>query len=148
QFIDEYLVSERDRDKLRAVVAQLFQPLFDELGWEPKAGEADETRLLRAQLLHVLGYSARLQSISKEGEARLLKYLADPTSLEGSLADVVVSLAALDGHADRWEDFRQRARNARTPDAALRFRFALARFEDPALIEKTLQLTIGDEIPP
>jgi puromycin-sensitive aminopeptidase len=147
QFLDEYLVGERERPQLRALVAQLFQPLFNELGWDAKAGDSDETRLLRAQLLEALGHTARLPLITKQVESRLQQYLKDPTSLDGAVADSVVKLAALDGKADRWEDFRQRSKTG-TPESKLRFRYALAGFEDPALVDRTLQLTLGDDVPP
>ena len=75
QFLDDYLVSERDRPRLRALVAGLFSPLFAELGWDGKPGEPDETRLLRAQLLAVLGHTSRLPPLLAEVEARLARYL-------------------------------------------------------------------------
>jgi puromycin-sensitive aminopeptidase len=146
--LDDYLVVERDRPKLRALVAQLFEPLFHELGWEPKPGESDESRLLRAQLLEALGHTARLPSLVQQIEARLQRYLKDPAAVDGSVADEVVKLAAQDGREARWQEFRERARSSSTPEVRLRFRQALARFEDPALVERTLQLTISDEIAP
>jgi puromycin-sensitive aminopeptidase len=146
--LDEDVVGERERPLLRQLVARLFLPLFGELGWQPKAGETDETRLLRGKLLDVLGRTAREPSILKEAEARLQKYLQDPASLDGSVADAVVRLGALGGNAARWEDFRARARAAATPELQLRFRYALPQFEDPALVERTLQLSLGDEVPP
>jgi puromycin-sensitive aminopeptidase len=147
EFLDDHLVAERDRARLQAVVAQLFLPGFNELGWDARPGEADESRLLRGLLLRILGHTARLPAIGAEVEVRLQRYLKDPASLDGAVADEVVRLAALNGNAERWEDFRKRAREAKTPDAALRFRYALAGFEDPALVERTLQLSLSDEVP-
>src|SRR5262249_20945608 len=143
----EYLVSEADRPLFRTLVARLFSPLFAELGWEPKLQEPDETRLLRAQIAWVLGYTARLPPLLAEAEARLQKYLREPGSLDGTLADQVVRLGALSGNAARWDDYLSRT-HAATPETALRFRYALASFEDPALIARTLRLTLGDQIPP
>jgi puromycin-sensitive aminopeptidase len=146
--LDDDVVSERERALLHQLVARLFLPLFNELGWQPKPGETDETRLLRGKLIDVLGRTAREPSILKEAEARLQKYLLDPASLDGSVADEVVHLGALSGDAARWEDFRARAKSATTPELQLRFRYALPRFEDPALVERTLALSLSDEVPP
>jgi hypothetical protein len=147
EYLDDNIVGERERGRLQAVVAELFQPAWNDLGWEPKPGEPDETRLLRGLLLRILGHTARLPSIDKEVEARLQRYLQDPASLDGAVADEVVRLAAMNGDAARWEEFRKRAREARTPAVSLRFRYALAGFEDPALVERTLQLALADEVP-
>jgi aminopeptidase N/puromycin-sensitive aminopeptidase len=85
--------------------------------------------------------------VQAEAEARLQKYLQEPASLDASLADQVVRLGALQGSAARWEDFRARSQAAKIPELSLRFRYALTSFEDPALIERTLALTLTDEVP-
>ena len=96
-YIDDSLVAEADRPRFASLVAQLFLPLFVELGWDPKPGETDVTRLLRAQLLYMLGHTARLPSILSEAEVRLARYLKEPASLDGSVADEVVRLGAQSG---------------------------------------------------
>ena len=54
-YIGQYLVNDTDRDSYRAWLRQYLTPAMKELGWEPKPGESDEQRTLRARLFNALG---------------------------------------------------------------------------------------------
>ena len=73
-------------------------------------------------------------------------WLRDRGSLDANLAGPVVELAARYGSKSRHEAFRRTARAARTPQERNRFQLGLAAFRDPALVERTLALTLTDEV--
>jgi puromycin-sensitive aminopeptidase len=77
----------------------------------------------------------------------LERYLSDRTSLDPNLASVVVGLAARDGDVALYECYLERKRGAATdPQEEQRFLLALAAFEVPELIERTLALALGNEV--
>ena len=58
-YIGRYLVSSNDRDAYRMWLRQYLEPAMKEMGYEPKPGESDEQRTLRARVFGALGYDAR-----------------------------------------------------------------------------------------
>src|SRR5882762_5755341 len=51
-YIGQYLVNDSDRDNYRAWLRQYLNPIMKDVGWEPKPGESDEQKVLRARLLN------------------------------------------------------------------------------------------------
>jgi hypothetical protein len=55
---------------------------------------------------------------------------------------------AFAGGEDAFEAFRARMQDAPTPQEQDRYRYALARFRDPALMERLLALAVSGEVRP
>ena len=81
EYISNYLVSDADRAGLRAVGATLLTPVAAELGWQPKPGESDETKSLRARVLHTLGLRWSRSGRDRRGSS------VDGKGLAGSSVD-------------------------------------------------------------
>jgi hypothetical protein len=62
------------------------------------------------------------------------------------LRDPVVKLAAIDGDASLYDRYLARARAVTEPDEHYRYLYALARFSDPALIRRTMDLILSPEV--
>ena len=127
-------------------VARCFGPAFSALGWDPARGEAEKTRVRRAALLGLVGGVASASEVMAEAMARCQRYLADRRSLDPNLADAVVALAARTGDAKLHRRFQGAMRRAETPQEQRRFLFGLADFRKPALIERTLALSLSDAV--
>ncbi len=56
-------------------------PMLKDVGWEPKPGESDEQRTLRARLFNALGYDARDPEVLAEARKIADKALDDPSSV-------------------------------------------------------------------
>ena len=133
--------------RFRAWVGETFGPAFRQLGWTPRGGEDDAVRQRRAALLRLLGDLAEDPGVEAEAEQRIDAYLRDRASLDANLAGLVVELAARHGDKSRHDAYRRTMRRARTPQERTRFEHALAAFRDPALIERTLAMTLTDDVP-
>jgi aminopeptidase N len=127
-------------------VARTFGPAFTALGWDPARRESEATGVRRAALLSLVGGVAGDPAVVAEAGARAERYLAERRSLDPNLADAVVSLAARAGDADRQRRFERAMRRAATPQEQRRFLFALADFREPALVERTLALSLGEAV--
>jgi aminopeptidase N len=88
--------------------------------------------------------------VRTEARRRLERYLEDRNSLEPNLVPVVANLAARDGDAALYERYlaRKRASAADDPEEEERFLYALANFEEPELVSRTLALTFSDDVRP
>ena len=142
-----HAVADETRPAFETFVADYYREQFATLGWEPRPGEPVDERLKRAAVIGALGAIARAHTVRSEARRRLERYLTDRASLDPNLASVVVGLAARDGDAALYERYLERKRSAATdPEEEQRFLLALAAFEVPALIQRTLELAVSDEV--
>ncbi len=141
---DRFLEGE-PRERFRAFVRHLVAPAMDRLGWEADADEPDRIRALRGALLQglgVLGADPNAEAAAREfeAEARAGK------PVDASLAAAAVNVVAANGDAADYERYWTAYRESPTPQEQYRYLFALPLFRDPALFDRTLEATFGDDI--
>jgi aminopeptidase N/puromycin-sensitive aminopeptidase len=144
--IGEDMVGDSEREGYRAWVRSLLRPTAKELGWQPLPGEGVEQPGVRATVLSTLGRVGRDPEVLETARTLAHRYLADPLAIDPSLADTIVSLAALEGDAALYDDFLAATKTAKSPEEYYRFLFALARFSDPALLTRTLEYTLTPNV--
>ena len=138
------IVAAPDRPALQAFLRRLAGPALGRLGWTPGEGEDERRSRLRASLIRalgVLGADPDVRSRAAEVHARAV---ADPSSVDADVAGAVVAVVAAGGGPDEYEAFLARHRAAATPQEEVRYLYALAGFEDEALVARTLQLVFSD----
>ena len=135
------------RERFRDYVRTLVRPALDRLGWDPRAEDDELDRELRGDLIRtlgVLGDDPETQAMAREAEA--LSRTAG--GVDASVAAAAVEVVAFAGGEEAFEAFRARMQEAPTPQEQDRYRYALARFRDPALMERLLALAVSEEIRP
>jgi puromycin-sensitive aminopeptidase len=149
-WLENNVLADADRPSFGALVQSLYGPELAALGWDPRPDEPVDLRVKRAVVIGALGNLARDAGVLAEAHARLERYLADRGTLEPNLVSVVANLVARDGDAALYERFleRKRASAADDPEEEERFLYALASFETPTLVERTLALTFSDDVRP
>ena len=145
-YIGQYLVSDSDRDNFRAWLRQLLSPAMKEVGWEPKPGESDEQRTLRARLFGALGYDGRDPEALAEARKIADKALADPSSVDHELAGAAMPLAALTGDAGFYDKVMAAMKDAKSPELYYAYFFTLPQFNDPKLLQRTLDFAISPDV--
>jgi len=120
---------------------------MDRLGWEGRDGDVDVDRELRGELVRALGVlgddpETQAQAREAESEARA------GGDVEPAVAAASVDVVAFAGGQDDYERFRERVKSAPTPQEQIRYQVALARFRDPALMDRTLSATLTDDVRP
>jgi puromycin-sensitive aminopeptidase len=131
----------------REWLAGHFAPAFETCGWDAAPDEDDEARLRRAALLTLAGRVAEHEPLLESAAARCERYLDDRQSLEPNLADAVVSLGARAGGERQRHRFESAFAEARSPQEQRRFLLALADFREPELVQRTLDMTLGNQVP-
>jgi puromycin-sensitive aminopeptidase len=147
-WLECHVLADADRPRFAALVQALYGPELAALGWDARDGEPVDLRVKRSAVVHALGHLGRDGAVLDEARARLERYLVDRGTLEPNLVPVVANLVARNADTALYERFleRKRASAADDPEEEERFLYALASFETPALVERTLALTFTDDV--
>jgi aminopeptidase N/puromycin-sensitive aminopeptidase len=145
-YIGQYVVSDSDRDAYRMWLRQYLTPAMKEVGYEPKPGEADEQRTLRARLFNALGYDARDPETLEQARKIADKALTDPASVDHEIAGVALSLAALNGDAAFYDRVMAALKNPKSPEEYYGYLFTLPQFGDPKLLQRTLDFALSPDV--
>lgn len=145
-YIGDYLADDGDRSQYQAWVRSLIRPLAQELGFDPVPADTDERLSLRGTALGILGYTGRDPEVMSWARSATGRYMADPASVAPSLAGIAVQLAAENGGAALYDQFVARMEATKAPEDYYRYLFALTAFKDPALLKRTLEYSLSDEV--
>ncbi len=145
-FIGQYLVSDGDRDEYRNWLRHYLAPAMKDLGYEPKSGESDEQRTLRSRVFDALGYDARDPETLEEARKIADKALADPASVDSEMAGGAFALAALNGDSTFYDRVMAATKNPKSPEQYYTYLFTLPRFNDPKLLQRTLDFAISPDV--
>ena len=133
------------RTAFQGRVRTLARPALDALG-DPTRDETDLTSKLRGLLVGlvgVLGDDAGVQARCREWFDAASN---DPTSVDPELIAAATNVVAATGDTDTYELMRQRFLAAATPQEQLRHLYALAEFDDDALILATCEFAMSPEV--
>jgi puromycin-sensitive aminopeptidase len=147
-WLESHMLGDADRPRFAELVTALFGPELTALGWDARDGEPVDQRVKRAAVIGALGHLAADPAVLAEARCRLERYLADRSTLEPNLVPVVATLVARDGDAALYDRFLERKRTsaADDPEEEERFLYALASFEAPDLVARTLALTFTEDV--
>jgi aminopeptidase N len=144
--IREELTTKKTAAAYRAWVAQLLRPALDDVGWAPTSNEAEGRRELRATIVYALGRIARDPAVIAKAREIVISEVAKPGTVESTLLNQAVRVAALSGDVALYEKYLARSRQASDPEEQHRYMYALADFSDPALVRQTLDYILGSEV--
>ncbi len=147
EFISDHLVTDGDRDSYEQWVRRLLSPVAKELGWQAKPGESDETKTLRAHVMHTLGYAGRDPEVLAEARKLSDQGLREAALIDHTIAFTAFALAAENGDAALYEQIMDRLqkKGASLEEYYLYFQ-ALAQFREPKLLQRTLEYAISPAV--
>jgi alanyl aminopeptidase len=144
--IDRALVSDAAHPAFTRWVRALLGPAGRRLGWRARPGEGDEPKLLRELVLGALGGLGEDRSTLAQARRFTDQWLADPPGADADRARIALPLAAKRGDAKLFDRLVAALTKAGTPEVRVLALSGLAGFEDPALVERTLALTLDGTI--
>jgi hypothetical protein len=141
------IIDPRYRVNLEAFVRQLVEPAFDELGWEPQPGESPLIPRLRADLVRTLGTLGNHRRVQERAIELYERYKSNPAEVkDGDIVAALIRIVAHAGDATRYEEFCNNFKSpAATPQDKNRYLYALTAFQQPDLLQKTLDKTVIPE---
>jgi puromycin-sensitive aminopeptidase len=139
------VVDPAQRPRLEALVRDRMAGALTDLGWSPRAGEDELTRQLRGDLVRALGTIGNDVGV----QARAAEAYATHEGggeVDPNVLPALIAVLAHAGDRNRYDAFLERFRTAATPQQEQRYLYALAGFQQPALLEQTLGRTVNGEI--
>ncbi|HVP44325.1 MAG TPA: M1 family metallopeptidase [Terriglobales bacterium] len=140
EFISDYLVTAADRPQYEAWVRSLLHPIAEGVGYHTAPNDDDNTKQLRASVLHALGYAGNDATVVKVAQEMTSQALAGDES-DPSLFGGMVHIAAKHGDAALYDKVLARLKDPKLPPQEFyTWQFALGAFSDPALLKRTLEM--------
>jgi aminopeptidase N len=141
----DHVADPADRPALADFTRTTLTPLADQLGYLPAPAEPSRTSLLRALLLGALGTTGTDPAV----RAWALHYAQDPQSpLSPDLLRPMIKVVADIGDPQDYARFSKRFTKASTPQDIERYLVAIAKFDSPDLVARTLALALQPLLTP
>jgi aminopeptidase N len=145
RYAASYLVRDDDRSAYETWIQRIFEPVGDKLGWTPGANDSEELRAKRADLFNLVGDAGR--------DPKLVPIARDivQRALNGETADATLfyaasTIAARNGDAQLYNSIVEHLKTTKSPEEYFRWLRMLGRFEDPALVQRSLEYSISGQV--
>ncbi len=142
---DRVASTKEERDALAAWVRRTFGPEYAKLG-PPTANDSPNAIELRAHLLLLLGQQGEDPQVLDQAQTIAAKSLADPGSVDPTLAEAALGVAAEKGDTalfDKLQHLYETSNDPEVRDQALR---ELVQFTNPDLLERALEYSVSGKV--
>lgn len=133
-------------DQFAAYVRGRLKPQLQRIGWEATPTESPNVSILRDSLIETLARFGD-EEVLAEAKARFDAFVAGGTALSGGIRRAVTRAVAMQADDAAWAQLADLAAKAPTPLEQRFYLDALTFVKNPALAEKTLELSVGDAVP-
>ncbi|MFZ2492679.1 MAG: M1 family metallopeptidase [Thermoanaerobaculia bacterium] len=145
----EMALGDDERPLFGAYVRKTVMPVLERIGYERKPGETQTLTMLRPRLLAWTGNLGADPKVIAFAKERAAKFLADPATVDPSIAGIVLSISAYNGgEAAMYDEIQKRFEAATVPSERSRYLGVLSAFRDPALRDKALAYGLSDKLRP
>jgi aminopeptidase N len=142
---EQVAATPEQRSAVSAWIRSTFAPEYARLA-PPADTDSPNTRELRSELFGLLGYFGKDPAVLAQARQIVDKYLADPASIDATFGQTALAIAARNGDAALFDQLRKISETATNPEfqeGALRL---LAEFEDPALVQRSLDYAVSGKV--
>ena len=133
-----------DRAAFRKLAVARLSPVFQQVGWTAKPGEAGPTATLRTGLITALSTLGD-PAVITEAKRRYAADKTDKTAVPGPLRKAILASVGRNADATTWDALRAQAQAEKTPLIRDQLYTQLASAEDAALAAKALDLALTAE---
>jgi aminopeptidase N len=129
-----------------AYARRTLHPFMERVGWTPREGESSNVTRMRANLIASLGTLGD-EAVIAEARRRVRASESDASAMPAAIRASVLGVYAYNASEADYEALLQRARSAPDFVEQRRMWLLLASAQDEALARRTLQMTLGNDIP-
>jgi aminopeptidase N len=134
------------RGPFRAYARALLQRPLARVGWDARAGEADNIESLRATLLAAMGRFADT-AVMAEARRRFADFIAAPSSMSAAQRNILLDVVAANADGPTWDKLHALARTAATELEKQEYYRLLGAPADAQLAQRALDLALTEEAP-
>jgi aminopeptidase N len=146
-YVHEYFTTNETSAAYEDWIRRTLQPaLTPPIGTAPSLADTDQPARRRAALLRTLGVAGRDPEVLHNALAMVRGYLAGTADLDPTLIDTWVSLAATAGDRQLYQQYLEHSGRAGAPAERYRFLYGLAAFRDPALLRRTVEHALSEQV--
>ena len=145
-YIGRYVANDGDREAYRSWLRNVLAPAASEIGWEPKPGDSEEQKELRARIFGALGYNGRDPKVVADANLVTERVLENPASVDRELAGTALALSAMNGDETLYNRILAATKTAKAPEEYYGFLYTLTQFTDPKLLKRTLELAFSSDV--
>lgn len=142
-----YLVPTNLKPNYQRFLLKNFQARAHELGWTPRAGESDNVKLLRPNLVPVVATLGGDEQLAAEAKALTDKWFADHNSIDPNLVDAVLNTAGYYGDQALFDRFMAEFKKTKEKQVRSQLIGAMGSFRSKAAIESGMNALISGEVP-
>ncbi len=142
--IRERVADDAQRKQMNAWAVRQFSPVYQTLG-DAKKGESDAIAARRATLFGLLG-TAGDPAVIAEATATAKRFLDHDRGTDPLLAEASLRIAAGFGDAALYDKVQQFYETSNDPQQKSDALVALALFNDPALVNRTLDYAVSGKV--
>ncbi len=128
--------------ELISTARRLLEPMLAKLGTSPETGEPETYGVLRSHIVDAMGTLVRDRDIIEMAREAFRAEMSKEGPLEPSLAAAILDTVAANGDEADYAFVLDRFRHPESPIDEQRFLSTLASFEIPALVSRTLAMTL------
>jgi puromycin-sensitive aminopeptidase len=136
------LVDGEAQECLQDIAHDVMAPALANLGLAPRADDDDRTRQLRGDLVRGLGTVANDPEIQQEARRIVAAGQRDPELVDAALLAGSVEVVATIGDEADFDSFVDSWKSATTPQAEVRYLYALSEFTEPELVARVQELVL------
>lgn len=145
-FINRLLIGQPQREQFQKYARSVLQSSFEKVGWEPQRGESPKTGSLRVSLINASG-DLNDEEIIRGCRVRFQEFLIDPMNLQPDLRAPVFAVVGRYADETTWKKLHELGQNTTSIEEKQNYYDALAAVIDPKLAARTLEISLGDELP-
>jgi len=139
-------VTEDLEEPFARYVRRTLGPARERYGIEPRADDPEDVRLIRPALTNWLGGEGRDPEVIAYCQKTAALYVADPSSVDPTIAGAVLGVSAENGDRALFDLYRQKFEAATVPADRSRYLSALGKFKDPALQDEALAYALSGKV--
>ena len=143
--IDNLLADEECHGAFELFARGLFLGVSKRVGWDARPGEGHLDALLRSIVLGQVGAYGDTE-FQKQASERFQRYLEDPASVHPNIRGVVFNLVGQTGDRSSYDTLWDAERRAPLQEEKIRLLQALTRFQQPDLLQITLERSLSSEV--
>ncbi len=144
--VDHHLLDDDSRTNFTRWMGDLMAPALDRLAWEPARSDDERTRQTRGLVITLAGTLADDDAVLTRSREVHDAYIAEPGTVDPDVAAAVLAVVASQGTDGDYDAVLERSRSSGSPQEAMRYLYALARFPGSDQARRTLAMTLTDDI--
>ena len=135
-------------EEFAGYVRRTLGPAREQFGFQPRPDDSEDVRLMRPNLILWLGDDGRDPEVRVYCQEQAKKYLADPTTVDATIAGAVLQVAAATGTREDLTAYQQKLEASKVPAERSRYLSALGKFRDAKLQQSVLDYALTDKVRP